>query len=153
MHLFIYTLAWKKELHQNSYTNFISDVINIGFLQIWHFDVTGWVGLDFGFILMQIVGGFEIWMTPYTGILTLAKLKYFMFKGLSTKALWSFTVANNKRRHPEHGIRNLQRLTRKTYRKLWLRYEFLITLMKLRLGFLCWSVLKFWNKSDLIHKF
>ena len=125
MHLFIYTLAWKKEkLHQNSYTNFISDVINIGFLKIWHFDVTEWVGLDFGFTLMQIVGRFEIWMTPYTDILTLAKLKYFMFKGLSTKALWSCTVANNKRRHPDHGIRNLQRLNQKDLYK---------TLIKIRI--------------------
>ena len=32
---------------------FISDVMNIGFLQIWHFDVTWWVGLELSFILMQ----------------------------------------------------------------------------------------------------
>ena len=30
----------------NSYTNFIFEVINIDFQQIWHFGVTGWVGLE-----------------------------------------------------------------------------------------------------------
>ena len=91
MHLFIYTIVWKKEkLHQNSYTNFISEVINIDFQQIWYFDVkgTGWVGLELeiSIIFMQSLGRFQMWVTPYTSILTLAKLKYFMSKELSTKA-------------------------------------------------------------------
>ena len=91
MHLFIYTIVWKKEkLHQNSYTNFISEVVNIDFWQIWHFNVkgTGWVGLELeiSIIFMQSLGRFQMWVTPYTSILTLAKLKYFMSKELSTKA-------------------------------------------------------------------
>ena len=90
MHLFIYALVWKKEkFHYNFETNFISEVINIDFWQIWHFDVkgAGWVGLELNVILMQTVGRFDMWVTPYTGILTFVKLKYFMFKDLSTKAL------------------------------------------------------------------
>ena len=91
MHLFIYTIVWKKEkLHQNSYTNFISEVVNIDFWQIWHFNVkgTGWVGLELeiSIIFMQSLGRFQMWVTPYTSILTLTKLKYFMSKELSTKA-------------------------------------------------------------------
>ena len=91
MHWFIYTIVWKKEkLHQNSYTNFISEVVNIDFWQIWHFNVkgAGWVGLELeiSIIFMQSLGRFQMWVTPYTSILTLAKLKYFMSKELSTKA-------------------------------------------------------------------
>ena len=91
MHLFIYTIVWKKEkLHQNSYTNFISEVVNIDFWQIWHFNVkvAGWVALELeiSIIFMQSLGRFQMWVTPYTSILTLAKLKYFMSKELSTKA-------------------------------------------------------------------
>ena len=91
MHWFIYTIVWKKEkLHQNSYTNFISEVVNIDFWQIWHFNVkgAGWVGLELeiGIIFMQSLGRFQMWVTPYTSILTLTKLKYFMSKELSTKA-------------------------------------------------------------------
>ena len=91
MHLFIYTIVWKKEkLHQNSYTNFISAAVNIDFWQIWHFNVkgAGWVGLELeiSIIFMQSLGRFQMWVTPYTSILTLAKLKYFMSKELSTKA-------------------------------------------------------------------
>ena len=46
----------------NSCTNFISEVINIDFWQIWHFDVkdTGWVGLELSIIFMQTVGRFDI---------------------------------------------------------------------------------------------
>ena len=91
MHWFIYTIVWKKEkLHQNSYTNFISEVVNIDFWQIWHFNVkgVGWVGLELeiSIIFMQSLGRFQMWVTPYTSILTLTKLKYFMSKELSTKA-------------------------------------------------------------------
>ena len=98
MHLFIYAIVWKKEkLHYNSYTNFISEVVNIDFWQIWHFDVkgTGWVVLELSIIFMQIVRRFDMWVTPYIAILTLAKLKYFMSKDLGTKTLWSCTAANN----------------------------------------------------------
>ena len=54
--------------------------MNIDFWQIWHFDVsgTGWVGLELSVILTQTVGRFDVRVTPYTGILTLAKLRYFM---------------------------------------------------------------------------
>ena len=67
----IYVLVWKKEkLHWNFYTNFISEDLKIDFWQIWHFDVKGaeWVGLELG-------------------ILTLAKLKYFVSRDLRTKTL------------------------------------------------------------------
>ena len=90
MHLFIYALVWKKKkLHKNSYTNFIPEVININFRQIWDSDVkgTGLVGLELTIILAQTLGRFDMWVTLYTGILTLAKLKYFMSKDLITKTL------------------------------------------------------------------
>ena len=63
MHLFIYALVWKKEkLHLNSYTNFIFEVINIDFQEIYNFDVKdkGWVGLKFSVILILIVGRFDM---------------------------------------------------------------------------------------------
>ena len=66
---------------------FISEVTNIGFWQICHFDVTEWLGLELSVILTQTVGRFDMWVTPYAGILTLARLKDLMFKGLSTKTL------------------------------------------------------------------
>ena len=47
----------------------------------------GWVGLELSVILTLTVGRVDMWVTPYTGILTLAKLKYFMFKDLNTKIL------------------------------------------------------------------
>ena len=65
------------------------------------------VGLELQIIFMQTVGRFDMSATPYTGILILAKLKYFMSKDLSTKTLSSFTAANNTRRHSEHGTRNI----------------------------------------------
>ena len=70
-------------------SSFISEVININFWQIWHFDLrgTGWVGLELSIIFRQTVGRFDMQVTPYTGILTLEKLKYFMSKDLSTKTL------------------------------------------------------------------
>ena len=38
-------LPERKKLHENSYTNFIAEVINVDFQQIWHFDVKEyWVG-------------------------------------------------------------------------------------------------------------
>ena len=37
-----------------------------------------------------------MWVTPYTGMLTLAKLKYFMSKDLCTKALQSCIAANTQ---------------------------------------------------------
>ena len=59
---------------------------------------TEWVGLELNIILTQTVGRFNKWVTPYTGILTLEKLKYFMYKDLSSKTLKSCTAANNTRR-------------------------------------------------------
>ena len=38
-----------------------------------------------------------------------------------------------------------QKTLPKSYAKLWLKDKFLMTLIKLRLGFLCWPVLTFWN--------
>ena len=88
MLLFIYALLWKKEnLHENTYSNFTPKVIIIGFWQIWHFDLTGWMGLELSVILMQTAGRFDMWVTPSTDILTLVKLKFFMSKVLSTKTL------------------------------------------------------------------
>ena len=59
------------------------------FLAMWYFDVkgTGWVGLELTIIFTETVGRFSMWVTPYTGILTLIKLKYFISKDLSTKTL------------------------------------------------------------------
>ena len=59
MPLFIYALVSKKEkLYYNSHANFIPEVMNIDFSQIWHFEVkvTGWVGLELSVILTQAVG-------------------------------------------------------------------------------------------------
>ena len=84
---FIYALVWKREkLHENSYTNFISEVINIDSRQIWHFYVkaTEWVGLELTLIFTQTVGRVDMGVTLYTDILTLTKLKHFMSKDLST---------------------------------------------------------------------
>ena len=63
--------------------------MNIDFWQIWHFDMkgTGWVGLKLRIIFTRTVGRFRMSVTSYTGMLTLAKLKYFMSKDLSTKTL------------------------------------------------------------------
>ena len=41
-------------------TKFIYQVINIAFWQIWHFDVTGRVGLEISFILTQTKRRFDI---------------------------------------------------------------------------------------------
>ena len=62
---------------------------NIDFRQIWNFDVkgAGWVGLELSVLLTQTVARFDIWVTPYTDILILAKLRYFMSKDLSTKTV------------------------------------------------------------------
>ena len=71
---FIYALVWNKEkLHKNSYVSFMSQVISIHFRQIWHSDVkgTGWVSLELTIILTETVGRFNMWVTPYTSILTL----------------------------------------------------------------------------------
>ena len=46
-----------------------------------------WVGMELNIIFTQAVGRFDMRVTPYTGILTLAKLKYFMSEDLSTNAL------------------------------------------------------------------
>ena len=43
---------------------------------------TGWVILELCIIFMQTEGRFDMWVTSYTGILTLAKLKFFMSKDL-----------------------------------------------------------------------
>ena len=73
---------------------------------------------------------FDIWVTPYTGILTLAKLKYFMSKDLITKTLQSCTAANNTRRYSEYETRNTECKSGSSYahKKLWLKVELLITL-------------------------
>ena len=83
MHLFMHLCERKK-----SFIKFIYEVVNFDFQQIWHFDVkgTGLVGLELSIIFVQTEGTFDMWVTPYTGILILAKLKYFMSKDLSTKA-------------------------------------------------------------------
>ena len=59
------------------------------FWQIRNFDVkgTGSVYLELSIIFTQTAGRFDMWVTPYTGILTLAKLRYFISKDLSTKTL------------------------------------------------------------------
>ena len=90
MHLFLYALVPKKEkLHWNSYTNFIPEVININFpfgiWQIWqilYFKVkgTGWLSLELSISLTQTVRIFDMWVTPYPGTPTFAKLKYLMLK-------------------------------------------------------------------------
>ena len=69
------------------YTNFISAVIDINFWRIWYFHMkgTGLVGLEPSIIFMQTEGRFDMWATLYTDILTLAMLKHFMSKDLSTK--------------------------------------------------------------------
>ena len=56
----------------------IPEVININFPQIWHFEVkdTGWVGLELSIILTQTVGRFDMWVTPYTTILTFTRPEY-----------------------------------------------------------------------------
>ena len=47
----------KKSFIKILYTNFISEVINIDFWQIYHFDVkgTGWVSLELSIIFTQTV--------------------------------------------------------------------------------------------------
>ena len=75
---------------------------------------------------MQTVGRFDMWLAPYTGILTLVKLKYFMSKDLSTKTLQSCTAANNTKRDSERGTRNIvwKRLNQiclyKNFIKIWI---------------------------------
>ena len=88
-YLFMHLCERKKSFIKNLYTNFISEVIDIDFWQIWHFDGkgTGWVGLELSIILTRTVERFDMWVTPYTGILILAKLKYFVSKDLRTKTL------------------------------------------------------------------
>ena len=39
---------------------FTPKVIIIGFWQIWHFDLTGWMGLELSVILMQTAGRFDM---------------------------------------------------------------------------------------------
>ena len=58
-------------------------------------------------------------------------------------------AANNTRRHSKYGTINIvsKDLKKETYIKVWLKDDFLTTLMKLRLGFPCWTVLTFWNTS------
>ena len=74
-----------KFLHQSyiwSYNNqFSTD------LAFWH--EGHWVGGSgtLCHFVTQTVGRFDMWVTPYTSILTLAKLKYFMSKDLSNKTL------------------------------------------------------------------
>ena len=42
----------------------------------------GWVGFELSVIFTLTVGRFDMLVTPYTGILTFAKLKYFMSKSV-----------------------------------------------------------------------
>ena len=64
IHLIIYICTCVKETKASLkfYTNFIPEVINIDFPQIWHFEVngTGWVGMELSFILAQTVGRFNM---------------------------------------------------------------------------------------------
>ena len=48
---------------------------------------TGQVGPELSIILTQTVARFDMQVTPYTGILTLEKLKYFMSKDMSSKTI------------------------------------------------------------------
>ena len=59
---------------------------------------TAWVGLELSIIFTQTVGRFDLRVTPYTGKLTLAKLKFFMSKDLSTKTVQNCTADNNTSR-------------------------------------------------------
>ena len=71
-------LVWKNEkLRPNSHTNFISEVINIDFWRIWHFDVkgTGWVDLEHTVILTQSVRRFDMSVTPLFCLKTWASFK------------------------------------------------------------------------------
>ena len=64
IHLFIDALVWDKE--KFPYTNFLFEVININFWQIWYFDVkgTGWLVVILNVILAQAVGKFDMWIAP-----------------------------------------------------------------------------------------
>ena len=55
-----YLCTCVKERKINS--NFISEVINIDFRQIWYFDMkgTGWVGLELSIIFTQTMGSFDM---------------------------------------------------------------------------------------------
>ena len=90
----------------------------LGDLEFWR-EGTGWMGLELSIIFMQTVRRSDMWVGPYTGILTLAKLKYFMTKELSNKALWSCTAANSTRRHSERGKRLNQICLHKTVLTVW----------------------------------
>ena len=75
--------------------SFIKIFSLILYLKLWtlvygRFGILTWLGglvWNLAVILTQTVGRFDMWVTPYTGILTLAKLKDYMSKDLSTKAL------------------------------------------------------------------
>ena len=67
----------------------------------------GWVGLQRSIIFTLTVGRFDTRVTPYAGILTMTKLKYFIFTDLNTKTLKSCTTANNTRRHSEYETINI----------------------------------------------
>ena len=54
----------------------------------------GWVGLELSIIFTQTVARFNMWVTPYTGITILAKLKYF----ISKKDKETFRVWNKRYR-------------------------------------------------------
>ena len=131
------------------------EVINIDFTHIWHFEAksTGWVGLELNVILTQTVGRFDMWVTHYTSILTLAKLKYFMSKDLVLRhyKLVLLLITQGEIQSIEQEILSAKvkpdPKTLQNYTKLWLKDEFLMTLMKQRLGFHCWTVLTFWNLS------
>ena len=67
MDSFIDILVWKEEkLYYVSYSNFIFEVININFQQIWHFNTkdTGCMGLRLIITLMQTVGRFDDDLMP-----------------------------------------------------------------------------------------
>ena len=60
IHLFIDALVCDKK--KFPYTNFLFEVININFWQIWYFDVkgTGWLVVILNVILAQTVGKFDM---------------------------------------------------------------------------------------------
>ena len=76
-------------------------------------------------------------MTPYTGILTLANLKYFMSKDLSTKTVLIKQVLITQGDRVWNNKYCLQRLNQIGLYKTLIEDEFLMTLMKLRSSFLC----------------
>ena len=60
---------WKKSFTKIPTPILKSEVTNINFWQIWHFDMKGtvWVGLELSIISIQTVGRFDMRVIPYPG--------------------------------------------------------------------------------------